>query len=394
MHEGWTETRLGDIAATVSPSACPRDPVPYVGLEHFDSGSPRLSRWASTAEVASITTAFEPGDVLFSKLRPYLRKVAVPHFAGRCTPEALVYRPTMPALDRSYLALVLQSEPAIAHADQSSAGSRMPRTSVALMSSLKVALPPVSEQLRIVDLIGALDTAIEAARTASSATLEARDRFLDSKFGGAERVPVRSLLAGIEGGRSPLALDMPPAHDQFGVLKVSAVTSLGFEPRQSKTVTGTSIFSEHHLVRAGDVLVTRANTAALVGQVCFVPEDHNNLYLCDKTLRLKPADGVPPTALVAALNSPAARVQLSAAATGTSASMKNISQDNIRDVRVSWPVDAELAGLTDQSLLASHRCSQTTIAELHGLRSALLTALLSGEHEIPESYDELMEVAS
>lgn len=189
-------------------------------------------------------------------------------------------------------------------------------------------------------------------------------------------------------------MDVAPRIGQEGVLKVSAVTALGFEPRESKTVVDSSVFSEQHRVRANDVLVTRANTAALVGQVCLVPADHAHLFLCDKTLRLRPAVGVASPTLVAALNSPAARMQLSAAATGTSASMKNISQENIRDVRVGWPDDPISAGLADQALLARHARSKEAIRRLRELRTNLLTALLSGEHGIPESYDKLMRVSS
>ena len=74
--------------------------------------------------------------------------------------------------------------------------------------------------------------------------------------------------------------------------------------------------------------------------------------------------------------------------------MKNISQENIRDVRVRWPDDPISAGLADQALLARHARSKEAIRRLRELRTNLLTALLSGEHGIPESYDELTGVAS
>ena len=262
--------------------------------------------------------------------------------------------------------------------------------SVGAFESIPILLPPLAEQRRIVDLIGSLDETIAAAEDVRSRLQAARSFALQAVFGASESVEVGTLLSRIEGGRSPKAKDVPPSGDEFGVLKVSSVTRLGFDPTESKTVNDVSIFADHHRVRGGDVLITRANTAALVGQVCLVTEDHPNLFLCDKTLRLCPAPGVPSAAVVAALNAPVARDQLSAAATGTSASMKNISQIDIRRVRVAWPEYPENVGRLDQQLLGTLVENDRTVNRLRTLRSNLLTALLSGEHEIPDSYDEFM----
>jgi type I restriction enzyme S subunit len=156
MRDGWTETTLGEVATTVAPSKTPAGEC-YVGLEHFDSGSPRIARWGNTDDVLSATTPFEPGDVLFSKLRPYLRKVAVADQSGRCTTEALVYRPMGHELTAGYLGLLLQSESAIRHADSSSVGSRMPRTSTKIYGRVSEwPYLPSAEQARIVDLIAAV----------------------------------------------------------------------------------------------------------------------------------------------------------------------------------------------------------------------------------------------
>ena len=103
MRDDWVETTLGEVARTRPPAGVAAPGIPYVALEHFDSGSPDLRRWGDTADATSATTPFEPGDVLFGKLRPYLRKVVVTEFSGRCTNEALAYRVSSPALSRSIL---------------------------------------------------------------------------------------------------------------------------------------------------------------------------------------------------------------------------------------------------------------------------------------------------
>lgn len=255
-------------------------------------------------------------------------------------------------------------------------------------------VPPRPEQERIVDLIGAVDDVIDAAAAALSRVDAGRLFALQALFSNGQSRSMRDLLDRIEGGRSPKGSDVPPRDDQFGVLKVSAVTRLGFIPSESKTVDDVGVFAHHHRVAEGDALITRANTAALVGQACLVEEPQYNLFLCDKTLRLVPAESVPSGAIVAALNSPQARDQLSSAATGTSASMKNISQTDIMNVRIQWPSDPHIAAAMDKQLLRVIREHKDQINRLRTLRANLMTALLSGEHEIPESYDELMGAAS
>jgi type I restriction enzyme S subunit len=179
---------------------------------------------------------------------------------------------------------------------------------------------------------------------------------------------------------------------------VSAVHPWGFRPKESKALAPTeSAFDESHRVSPDDVLITRANTSELVGASCLVTEEHPNLYLCDKTLRLIPTDSVRPAALVAVLNSPQARRQISEMGTGTSASMKNITQNDVRSIKVRWmalDAEQERIGVADQTLLRTARDYQAAKERLSALRLHMLTVLLSGEHAIPASYDELLEGVS
>lgn len=401
MREGWERTQLGYVTRQVFEPVELHPDHTYInlGVKWYAAGT-FLREPKTGAEIkAARLFRVRPGQFVYNRLFATEGSFAL----VRPTDEHAVASNEFPvfSVDTSrlmpeYLYLHFQQPSVwqeVNHQCTGTTKSRL-RWKEDRFAAYGFALPTLSEQRRIVDLVAAVDDTLAAAKVDSDAVIAARSRFLDSMFGGVANVSVGSLLSGIEGGRSPKAMDVAPRIGQEGVLKVSAVTALGFEPLESKTVVDSSVFSEQHRVRANDVLVTRANTAALVGQVCLVPADHAHLFLCDKTLRLRPAVGVESPTLVAALNSPAARIQLSAAATGTSASMKNISQENIRDVRVRWPDDPISAGLADQALLARHARSKEAIRRLRELRTNLLTALLSGEHGIPESYDELAGVAS
>src|SRR3970040_384380 len=91
---GLTAKSFGYLCIRVQESASPTPNGQrlYVGLEHLASGFPALVGRGSESEVRSGKTAFRKGDVLFGKLRPYLRKSALVSEDGICSTDILVFR--------------------------------------------------------------------------------------------------------------------------------------------------------------------------------------------------------------------------------------------------------------------------------------------------------------
>jgi type I restriction enzyme S subunit len=146
------------------------------------------------------------------------------------------------------------------------------------------------------------------------------------------------LVTHIETGKSPRCDTRPASDAEWGVIKVSAMTYGQFNPAENKALLPGADFDAGHEIRAGDVLVSRANTVAYVGAAVLVPDGvRPGLLLSDKSLRLVPAPGVDPKWLVHALRSDLARRQIEQVATGTKDSMRNISQDKLRAVALAVP---------------------------------------------------------
>ena len=141
----------------------------------------------------------------------------------------------------------------------------------------------------------------------------------------------------IESGKSFMCSDKPAEQGHWGVLKVSAVRPDGFDSIENKLVENLKLVNEQYEVKHGDLLITRANTPALVAAACLVDTPQSKLLLCDKTLRLRPAEGVSPTYLWLWLQTPVVRKHIDAHATGTSATMKNISQKAIKSIPIHLP---------------------------------------------------------
>lgn len=186
------EASVADVAAEVRSRT--NDPSTsgverYVGLEHFDKGSFQISRFGSPADVTSAKTIFEPNDVLFGKLRPYLRKVAITQWPGLCSTDVLAFRPDPRVIIPAYLAVLLSSDHAIDYAVSTSRGTRMPRTSFQAMSEMKILLPSIEVQQRMVEVILAVDRTRDELMEVRRRTIRAQGEIVSVLLTGEHEIP-------------------------------------------------------------------------------------------------------------------------------------------------------------------------------------------------------------
>ena len=109
-------------------------------------------------------TDFEPGDVLFGKLRPYLAKAWVAEFPGRCTTEALVMAPT--SIEPRFLRSVCLSSRFVGDVDASTFGSKMPRAEWDFIGNMPVPVPDPDTQEAIADHLDRQTAGLDALLTA------------------------------------------------------------------------------------------------------------------------------------------------------------------------------------------------------------------------------------
>ena len=362
-------------------------------MEHIEPEARFISRWGRSDETLSSKTEFGPGDVLFGKLRPYLKKVALATSRGVCSTEIIVLRPRNNAMTPEFLYCLCSSPALRAYAVNHSAGTRMPRVSPKELLKAPVLVPPPAEQRRISDLMAAIDGALSKLAT----TEEEAGRMLaaarDKSLAEAELYRLGDFLEGIDAGRSPRCEERTPSPGEVGVIKVSAVRFNGFDPAEAKVLPPTANYDPSHLIRQGDVLMTRANGSLhLVGAACRVDRDVGNLLLCDKTLRLRPDSAkLDRDFLLHFLLSSSAREQIERDATGSSG-QKNISQGQIKTLRLPIPrleVQRQIV-LTLEAMSVELKARQTQITRLRKLRAAMLGSLLQGHRIIPDSYDRFL----
>lgn len=286
----------------------------------------------------------QPGDLLITCAGPRSR-CGIPALV-RSTPKNLMMSGKMYRLrpnqriDPRFLELYLLSDDAQKRIDGMKTGisdSGLNLTHGRFVE-LPVPVPPLEEQRRIVaileDHLSRLDAA-DSYLAAAERRLDALERSaLETLFSTAVgAVPLGKLVGGISAGKSFGSSNAPASFDEWGIIKVSAMTWGRFRAEENKAVPSDRVDPRFE-IKQGDLLVSRANTAEYVGASVLVDEVRPRLLLSDKSLRLTPKSYVDSAWLWRALQAPSARKQMTELATGTKDSMRNISQDALRKVQL------------------------------------------------------------
>ncbi|QKT16748.1 restriction endonuclease subunit S [Salmonella enterica] len=141
-----------------------------------------------------------------------------------------------------------------------------------------------------------------------------------------------------EAGWSPQCENTPRSGEQWGVLKISAVTWGEYQPEENKALPAHLSPREEYEVKENDFLISRANTAELVARSVVVPENTpNNLMLSDKIIRFEFSSFVSAHYISIVNNSLFSREYYKEVAGGTSSSMKNVSRNQVSELIIGLP---------------------------------------------------------
>ncbi|MFI9231324.1 hypothetical protein [Streptomyces rimosus] len=228
-------------------------------------------------------------------------------------------------------------------------GGRMRSLAMRTLGEIRLPLPPLAEQRRILGILRErlrrLDHGVEALRRAAAGVTLLRDAARDALAPfcatPSESPPpgwswgrLGDVIKHLEAGR-PLECHRRPARDdEWGVIKTSAMTRGVFSETENKAVRAETRVDEHREIRPGDILLCRANSPDHVGAVVQVVTCRPRLLLSDKSLRLVPEQDVDARWLAQLLTTPYVRAQIEQRSRGSVASMQNISQASLRDIPI------------------------------------------------------------
>ena len=163
----WEEKKLGEVCNITSKLIDPFDPD-YVDLQHIGAGN----IVSKSRELIDVKTAREEGlksgkfcfnnkMVLYSKIRPYLIKVALPDFDGLCSADVYPLSPDASVLDKGFLFYLLLSWNFTKYAINGSQRAGMPKVNRGYLFQYHTFFPDLSEQKQIVFKLNSLFTEIK-----------------------------------------------------------------------------------------------------------------------------------------------------------------------------------------------------------------------------------------
>lgn len=254
VPEDWEVVNFNEICERISAKSS-SDGGRCIELQHIEQGTGKLLGFDKLEEKSSVKSEFQKGDVLFCKLRPYLKKYWKCSFSGSCTSELIVLR-HLENSTSDFIFQTVQRNSFIENSVSKSFGTKMPRTSWRILSEYKLGLPPFSEQKEIAKILSVTDERIELLNQKINTTRELKKGLMQQLLTrGIKHTEFKNTVL----GKVPVSWEVV----KFGEM----ISNLGYGPRFSskdysdtgnvKTIRGTDI------EKNGDILYNQVPTAQL-----------------------------------------------------------------------------------------------------------------------------------
>ena len=359
--------------------------------------------------------AVRVGDLAYNKMRAWQGALGVSEFEGIVSPAYIVLTPRNPKLAR-FFHYLYRTPSFITEANRLSYGLCDDMNSLRY-EDFKTSYSPIPKDAEIDRIVAFLDektAQIDALIAKKQRQIELLDEqkailinravtrglhpnpdLQDSGIPWIGPIPkgwkvikFRRLLAAIEQGASPNAVQDNFDPNQWKVITLSAVKQGVFYPEAFKPISPSTEGKFSNTLRVGDFLLTRANTRTLVGDVCIVEGVLANTTFSDLVYRLRFNQPNKAQYLKCFLLSRAARCQIERDARGSNETMVKISHGHINEWDVVLPSESEMDDVVahtaalENSTSVAIRALESQIQTLQTLRSTLIAHAVTGKIKV------------
>lgn len=277
--------RLGDVC-TIKQGVVKdtSNSVWLLNLDKVESETGKIIefQYVDPNKIGTSTCQFDTGNVLYSKLRPYLNKVVLPDKEGFATSEMLPIRPDTTKILREYLTYYLRSPEFVAYISDKVAGAKMPRARTEDLLNVRLQLPTLDEQTDIVKILSIVSTLI----TQRKQQLCQLDELIKSQFiemfgdpvtntQGRKIVPFKDFMLNIRYGTS-----QPPVFNQFGKYRFIRATNIkaGRISEQNMLMIDENAAAglEKCKLNGGEIIIVRSGVNT--GDTCIVTDAYVGDY--------------------------------------------------------------------------------------------------------------------
>ncbi|WP_077395337.1 restriction endonuclease subunit S [Bombella intestini] len=348
LPRGWVEALVGDLVSLKSKKVDPRSVPdrPFIGLNDIEPHTSKLSYIGRASDVKSSVVCFEVGDILYSRLRPYLNKVICPNFTGVASSEILVLEPKY-GVYSDFIRINIMTKSFLNFVSVHNKGDR-PRVNYKDIAKFCLFLPPLPEQQRIVVKINSLTDKSRRARNhldrISFLVKKYKEAVLSAAFSGhltdkwrkirglpvscgvrlgdvVERFSYGSSAKSLPEGRVP-------------VLRMGNIQD-GELDWEKLVFTDDPIEIKKYRLKKGDVLFNRTNSPVLVGKTACFDGGREAIY-AGYIIKIQCKEELFPEFLSYCLNSPYGRAYSWRVKTG-SVNQANINAKKLAEFYFELP---------------------------------------------------------
>lgn len=317
----------------------PGDEKMYIGLEHLDSGSLKITRWGSEVELTGQKLVMKKGDVLFGRRNTYLRRAAIAPHDGIFSAHGMIFRPKTQVIDPEYFPFFISSNYFMDAAIRISVGSLSPTVNWKTLKELEFDLPSLEEQRKNAALLKSINETKEAYQELLIQTDSlVKSQFIEmfglpeSNVHGFEIGTIGDVVKDVHYGTAKKASE----DGKYIYIRMNNITYEGeLDLSDIKRIDVPDKELAGCIVQQGDVLFNRTNSKDLVGKTCYF-SGNEPMIIAGYIIRLRMNGKVIPEYLSIFMNLDRSKKLLYSMAKGA-VGQANINAQEVQSIEIVIP---------------------------------------------------------
>lgn len=405
MRDGWIETSLGEIADVVGGGT----PSTKIG-EYWDGDIVWLTPTEITSQDGKVVSdsirkitdlGFKNSGAQMLPINSVIltsrASVGYVALSGKelCTNQGFQSLIPKPSVLSKFIMFWIQQNRS--EFESRSAGSTFKEISKSNVKSIKILLPPLPEQKRIVDLISSVDSYIDALQQQLERAKKSRNAVLHELLTQSGEDWVETTLG--EAAEVIMGRQLSPSK-KLGTrprpyIRAANIGSWGINLEDIYEMDFTAIEEERFACQVGDTILVEGGNEKSVGCPALITEKESGLCIQNTVIRSRSKNSkvLDPNFQYHLLRFMFWRGDFAQLCAGTT--IMHLGQKRAEVVPISIPPLEEQLNMVDtvSKFDSAVNYSEETLNSARSLRSGLLSDLLSGKHQIPASYDKVMGAA-
>lgn len=328
------------INSTEKKKPVEEDKFTYLGLEHLDSGSLKVTRYGSEVAPIGEKLVMHKGDVLFGKRRAYQKKVAIAPFDGIFSAHGMVLRPKEDVIDKDFFPLFISSDYFLDRAIKISVGSLSPTINWRDLKELEFDLPDLETQRRLASVLWSMNETIDAYKELITATDElVKSQFME-RFSSTKCDELGSYITQVRGvSYKPKDLRESVDDRAYILLRANNIGFSGINYDELQYVACEKV-SDNQLIKEGDILMCGSSgSLEHVGKAALCPDKSLGMTFGAFCKLIRPTGRLKPKFIASYFCTDSYRNEIKQLAQG--ANINNLRNEHIDKLLIPVPTEAE-----------------------------------------------------